>query len=76
MGELKIISNGTLMDTHIFDQDTGAEIKGVTKIKWEIDAKSLLAKAYMEVEFVKIEAIVKTKIKRRHLSAVENRKKT
>ena len=46
---VKIVSNGLPNGTHVYDADTGIEIKGIRSITWEI---SLNKPSTANIEFV------------------------
>ena len=53
--EIKIVSDGTALGTKIYDAVTGAELKNVSRISWELDADSWDAKVEMTLINVPME---------------------
>jgi thymidylate kinase len=59
--KLKVISDGTLFGTQIFDMDTGQALKNVKAVKWCLSADSITADVVIELVKVPVEVVGTTK---------------
>jgi hypothetical protein len=56
MRNVKIVSDGIGYGTKVFDALTGTEIKGVTGVRWTIDADTKVATAQIDLLSVAFES--------------------
>lgn len=52
--EIKIVSDGTVMGTKVFDAVTGAELRNVESISWELNAASNDWNARVEMTLINV----------------------
>lgn len=56
--KLKIVGDGTILNTHVIDEDTGEELRMVQSISYEADVRAGLASVTIRLIKVPIEITV------------------
>lgn len=60
MSDIRIVSDGTIHGTHVYDRD-GRELTSVTRVEWEIDVASGVARAQIDLIAVELDVAAEEK---------------